>query len=354
MSYDPTQQVPPPSPNYPPQQGYPPQPQQGYPPQPQGYAPQQGYPPPQGYPQSQPATPQPYAPYAGPPQPYGGSPAGGMNASAMWKALGTAGQICVIGGLILFLSLFMTWFSATLKCSGSDCNSSSDSTQTNTTDAQKDDRSASGFGLIFGGTSDLTTSDLSNNSVTENFGFFPLILVLLASIALMALPLMVARGKMVAKQGQTFILLSAGVALLIELVYMIAAFASFSKTKANVDDLNKFIQAFNLNATLSYATGPSFGFWIGFLATLAAGGAYVYFNYLKKPALTGAPAGVYAQPLQYPGSQPYQPPQYQGQPYGQPQYPGSQPYGQPPQYPPAQPYGQPPQYPNQPPPYPGQ
>src|SRR5579871_2635488 len=189
MSYDPTQQVPPPPP-------------QGYP-QPQGYAPQQGYPPPQGYAQAQPQPPQPYAQYAGPPQPYGGPPAGGMNAGAMWKALGTAGQICVIGGLILFLSLFMTWFSATLNCSGSDCNSSSNSTQTNTTDAQKDDRSASGFGLIFGGTADLTTSDLNNNRVTENFGFVPLLLVLLASLALMALPLMVARGKMAAKQGQT-------------------------------------------------------------------------------------------------------------------------------------------------------
>ena len=345
MSYDPTQQVPPPPPNYPPQPGYPPQPQ--------GYAPQQGYPLPQGYPQAQPQPPQPYAPYAGPPQPYGGPPAGSVNAGPMWKALGTAGQICVIGGLILFLSLFMTWFSATLNCSGPDCTSSSNSTQTNTTDAQKDDRLASGFGLIFGGTADLTTSDLNNNRVTENFGFFPLFLVLVASVALMALPLMVARGKMAAKQGQTFILLSAGVALLIELVYMVAAFSSFSKTKANVDDLNKFIQAFKLNATLSYATGPSFGFWIGFLATLAAGGAYFYFNYLKKPALAGAPAGVYAQPLQYPGAPSYQPPQNPGQPYGQPQYPGSQPYGQP-QYPPAQPYGQPPQYPNQPPPYPGQ
>jgi hypothetical protein len=329
MSYDPTQQVPPPPP-------------QGYP-QPQGYAPQQGYPPPQVYPQAQPQPPQPYAPYAGPPQPYGGPPAGGMNAGAMWKALGTAGQICVIGGLVLFLSLFMTWFSAALKCSGPDCNSSSQGTQANMENSHKDDRSASGFGLIFGGTADLTTSGLQENSqVTESFGFFPLFLVLVASLALIALPLLVAGGKMAAKQGQMFILLSAGVAVLIELIYMFAAFSSFSKTKANVDNLNQFLQAFKVNATLIYATGPDFGFWIGFLATLAAGGAYFYFNYLKRPALAGAPAGIYAQPLQYPGAPSYQPPPYPGQPYGQSQYPGSQPYGQPPQYP------------NQPPPYPGQ
>lgn len=318
------------------------------------------YPPPQGYPQS--AQQQGYAPYAGPPQPYGGLPAGGINYGGLWKALGTAGQVCVIGGLVLFLSLFMTWYSAALQCSGPDCNSSSSSTSTSTTNAHEDDRSASGFGLIFGGTDNLTTSDLKNNRVTENFGFFPLFLVLIASIALMALPLLVARGKMVAKQGQTFILISAGAALLIEVIYMVATFASFSKTKANVNDVNAFIQAFKLNATLSYATGPSFGFWLGFLATLAAGGAYFYFNVLKKPALVGAPAGVYAQPLQYPGSQPYQPTQqYPGQPYGQPQYPASpppqyppaQPYGQQ-QYPGSQPYGQPPQYPNQPPHYPGQ
>ena len=325
MSYDPTRQVPPPPP--------------------QGYTPQQGYPPPQqGYPQQQPAPPPSYAAYAGPPQPYGAPPAGGANSGALWKALGAAGQICVIGGLILFLSFFMTWFSATLNCSGSQCKSST--TQTSTTNSHQDDRSASGFGLIFGGTADLTSSGLSannNSQVTENFGFFPLILVLIASIALMALPLMVAARKIAAKQGQMFILISAGGALLIEVIYMVAAFSSFSKTKANVDDLNKFVQAFKVDATFSYATGPSFGFWIGLLATLAAGGAYFYFNYLKKPALVGAPAGVYAQPLQYPGAQPYQqPPQYPGQSYGQPQYPGSQPYGQPPQYP-----GQPPQYPRQ-------
>lgn len=342
MSYDPTRQVPPP--NYPPQQGYPP-------PQP-GYTPQQGYPPPQGQPQPQPAPPPSYAAYAGPPQPYGAPPSGGANSGALWKALGAAGQICVIGGLILFLSLFMTWFSASLNCSGSQCNSSS-STQTTTTSSDNGDRSASGFGLIFGGTKDVTSNGLSannNSKVTENFGFFPLFLVLIASIALMALPLMVAARKMAAKQGQMFILASAGGALLIEVIYMVAAFSSFSKTKANVDDLNKFVQAFKVDATFSYATGPSFGFWIGLLATLAAGGAYFYFNYLKKPALVGAPAGVYAQPLQYPGAQPYQqPPQYPGQSYGQPQYPGSQPYGQPPQYPPSQP-----QYPNQPPQYPRQ
>ena len=325
MSYDPTRQVPPP--NYPPQQGYPPQ--------------QPGYTPPQGHPQPQPAPPPSYTAYAGPPQPYGAPPAGGANSGALWKALGAAGQICVVGGLILFLSFFMTWFGSSLNCSGSKCNSSSSTQTTTTGTSDNGDRSASGFGLIFGGTKDLDSNSLKgDNKVTENFGFLPLILVLVASIALIALPLMVAARKMAAKQGQMFILVSAGAALLIEVIYMIAAFSSFSKTKANVSDINKLTQAFKVDATFTYATGPSFGFWIGLLATLAAGGAYLYFNYLKKPALVGAPAGVYAQPLQYPGAQPYQqPPQYPGQSYGQPQYPGSQPYGQP--------YGQPPQYPGQ-------
>lgn len=325
MGYDPTQQVPPPG-------GYPPQ---GYP---------QSYPPPQGY--------------AAPPPPYGAPPAGGAPSGALLANLGLGDRICVVAGLILLLSFAFTWFSGSVACKGSDCarltNQNSTSTTPGQTTSDNGDRSASGFTLaFFGHTNTVNVTDLqTNQKVVESFGFVPLFLALLASLALIGLPLLVAMKKLAAQQGRLFILISAGVALLIEVIFLFSTFSAFPLTKKNVDEANAFLRLFGggkIDATLSYATGPSFGFWLGLLATLAAGGAYLYFNYLQKPALAGAPAGVYAQPLQYPGAPPYQQPT---------QYPGSQPYQQPTQYPGAPPYQPPTQYPGsqpyQPPPAPGQ
>jgi hypothetical protein len=140
---------------------------------------------------------------------------------------------------------------------------------------------------------------------------------------------------MVARQVQLFVLIAAGVALLLEVIFMFTAFGAFP---------NETGSQTIAGTTVKVSAGPSAGFWLGVLATLAVGGIYLYLNYLKKPALAGMPMGGYQQPGQYPGSQPYQ---YPGsQPYQQPgQYPGSQPYQQPPQYPGQYPGQQPPQYP---------
>lgn len=291
MSYDPTQQVPPPQ-GYPPQGGYP---QQGYPQQP-GYT-QQGYPP------AQPPAPQTYQQYSGGPAPTGA----GFDFNAFWKNLGLTGQVCLISGVVLFISLLLPWLSATVS-SG----------------LQSQSQSYNAFAVA--------TNNGSADTNGSSFFFTLVWLVILASIALIVLPILTALGKLNARQGQMFTLITAGVAVLVEIAYMIRAFTILSSSDtANLDALG-----------IKASIGPGFGFWLGLLATLAAGGVYVYFNYLKKPAMVGG----YQQPGGYPGSQPYQQPG---------QYPGSQPYQQPGQYPGSQPYQPPTQYPGQQPPqYPGQ
>lgn len=285
MSYDPTQQVPPP-------QGYPPQ---GYPQQP-GYTQQ-------GYPSPQPPAPQTYQQYSGGPAPTGA----GFDFNALWKNLGLTGQVCLISGVVLFISLLLPWFSAGTSCSG-DC---------------------TGFSSVSFNFNGWAVATNNGSSVDASSFIFTLVwLVILASIALIAIPIITALGKFNARQGQMFALIAAGVALLIEIIYMIRAFSILSGV--NTSETSG-------NTTVSGSAGPGFGFWLGLLATLAAGGVYVYFNYMKKPAV-GSYAQPYQQPGQYPGSQPYQQPG---------QYPGSQPYQQPPQYPGQYPGQQPPQYPGQ-------
>jgi hypothetical protein len=302
MSYDPTQQVPPPQ-GYPPQPGYPQQPgytQQGYPQQP-------GYPPP--YPQ-QPPVPQTYPQYGTPPPPTGA----GFDFNAFWKKLGTTGQVASISGLVLLIMLFIPWFSVAITCSGPLCNSS-DKTY-----------SYSGFAIV---------SSVAPPNANENYSFPLILLILVASLAFVILPIVGALGKMAARQVQLFMLIAAGIALLLEIIFMFTAFGAFPNETGS--------QTF-ANTTVKVSAGPSIGFWLGLLATLAAGGVYLYFGYLKKPAVAGYPP-PYQQAAQYPGSQPYPPPPTP--------YPGPQPYAPPTQY------QQPPQYPaqypgQQPPPYPGQ
>jgi hypothetical protein len=314
MVYDPNQQ----------QGGYPQQPyQQQYPPTQQGYQqPQQGNQQSQpGYQQPQQAT---YAQYTGAPAPYGAPAASaGFDFNGFWKKLGQTGQVCLISGVVLFISLLLPWFSVSV--------SSGLSSQS---------QSYNAFAVA--------TNNGSASASGSSFLFTLVWLVILASIALIVLPILTALGKMNVRQGQMFTLIAAGVAVLVEIAYMIRAFTILSGNDS------ASLAALGIKAS----AGPGFGFWLGLLATLAAGGVYVYFNVLKKPAMPGMmgmPLG--GQPTyQQPGSQPYAQPG--SQPYAQP---GSQPYAQPgsqpypPQYQQPQQQQYPGQYPGQQPPqYPGQ
>src|SRR5215472_14287801 len=111
MGYDPTQQAPQPG-------GYPQQPQ-GYPQQQPGYQqPQPSYPQ-QNYPQGQPTG---YNQYGSQPQPGFGAPTpagAGFDFNGFWKKLGLTGQVCAISGLVLFFSFLLPWFSYSLSCSSS-------------------------------------------------------------------------------------------------------------------------------------------------------------------------------------------------------------------------------------------
>lgn len=309
MSYDPTQQVPPPVPQgYPPQQNYPQQPPGSYP----------------AYPPAPPPGPPTYQQYATPPAP---GTSAGFDLAVFWKKLGTTGQVCLIGGVVLFLSLLLDWYSESIGCSGPQC-----------TDDAKNflkayERTANGWGMANGG----ITLNIGSASGAQSFNFPLLWLVILASLVLIVLPILAALGKLAAQQTQLFVLIASGLALLVEVIYMFAAFSSLSPLKDDITRGNG-----SSSTTASMATGPAFGFVLGLLATLAAGGIYIYLGYIKKPA-----ADPYALPYQqvaqqYPGSQPYQPPTQYQQPYQPPTQ-----YQQPPQYPGQYPGQQPPQYPGQ-------
>src|SRR6185437_15442806 len=111
---------------------------------------------------------------------------------------------------------------------------------------------------------------------------------------LIGLPILGALGKLPAQQVQLFMLITAGVALLVELIFMLAAFGAFP---------NETGTQTALDTTVKVTAGPAVGFVLGLLATLAAGGAYLYFGYIKKPGQGGYPL-PYQQVAQYPGSQP--------------------------------------------------
>jgi hypothetical protein len=271
MAYDPTQQVPQPG-GYPQQPQYPPT-QQAYPQSQPGYPQaQQAYPQSQpGYPQPQPAT---YTQYdSGQPPAAYGAPApmgGGFNFGALWKSLGLAGQVCTVSGALLLLDfLAFPWVNV----------------------------------IILGGYSGARVG-----------GY--LWLVFLSAIGLMGFPILGATQKMKPQAATYGVLGSAGVALLMEIIFII-------RYQSVLGDLGP--QASNYISL-------SFGFFLAVLLTLAAGGVYLYFNYIKKPAMPGMMGMPLAgqPPYGQPGSQPYGQP---GAPYGQP---GSQPYGQP-----GAPYGQP-------------
>jgi hypothetical protein len=301
MSYDPTQQAAQPG-GYPQQPYQQPQYQQPqYPPTQQGYQ-QQGYPPPEPPPAAN------YTQYNNPQQTPYAAPAAmgaGFDFQGLWKKLGMTGQICAGGGLVLFLSFILPWFSVSSSCSGSFCSNVSNRSS-----------SLSGFQTAGDGV---------------GFGYSLLWLVLIISLALIALPIITALGKFAAQQGQMFILIAAGVAVLCEIVFMFTAFGAAKSAGLGSATFG--------DTTVNYSSGPGFGFWLGFLATLAAGGVYVYFNYIaKKPMM-----GMIAQPLA--AQQPYQQPGVQYPPQ-QGQYPPQQ--GQ---YPPQQQQQYPGQYPGQQPPY---
>lgn len=313
MSYDPTQQVPPssgspsPSPEY---TQYP----RAYPP------PAASYPPP---------DPMAYAPYNAAQV---AAPGAGFDFGRFWRSLGRPGQVCVIAGLVLLVSFFFSWFNAGLNCTGTlNC-----SDQRIRSYLWADPASASGFVMAGGGAyfrihipGGLFTAPVN---IDDQFSFPLLWLVLLASLAFIVLPVLMARGKIVPSQGRVFILIVAGLSLLFEIIYAFNAPGAFPQAKTYAQD--------NLNGndgTIRVFSGTDVGFWVGLLATLAAGGIYLYAIYQARQKVHSA---LLSGPYQQIGAATFRRPAQYMPPAPMPPYPGSSPapFQQMGQYPGAQPH----------------
>ena len=267
MSYDPTQQVPPP-------QGYPPnytvsqQPTYVQPPAPQGYAPTQAVPPPVYAPQGSGAPP-PYASPAPTTYPQYGSVAPAPAAASsgfnlFWRNLSLTGQAAGIGGVVLFLFFCATWVNGI-------------------NDSWNGFAAASNF-----------------DTIGASAAFAPYVwLIFLGMLGLMGMTWPISQRRWFSHQMATVIIIAiSGVMLALEMCFLIEVNSLFKYTNG----------------------GAGAGFWLDVIATLGVLGVAGY-GLIQERKMAQLLAANPDQAAQYPGSHPsaYVPPQYPGsQP---PQYP---------------------------------
>ncbi len=197
----------------------------------------------------------------------------GFDAGKLWKSLGWPGQVCLVGGLLLFCSFFFAWFNARLVCMGAGCDNPTASRFIS--QGFTGDSSFSGFTITASTITFRSTNDFRSLSTAGNFieiYNFPLLwIVLLGSAALILLPVAVAQGKLAARRGQILILLAAGAALFVEILYAFSAVSALPQSKASASALSAFLTLGIGQGTAYLATGVEIGFWLGLLATLAVG-----------------------------------------------------------------------------------
>jgi hypothetical protein len=107
---------------------------------------------------------------------------------------------------------------------------------------------------------------------------FPLFLIILAALALIGLPIVGTRGKIAARQVHLLVLSSAGVALLLEGLFLLIALSAFPQERGSHSSYAIIMET----TTTTVTVGPAFGFWLGMLATLAAFGVCLSFEHFKK------------------------------------------------------------------------
>ncbi len=239
----------------------------------------------------------------------------GFDFGRFWRSLGRLGQVCTLAGLVLFGSFFFSWFAVSLDCRGAQCADSPITQQVNESFLDNAP-SASGFTIAGGALTYQSADDLApggnqqgNIAMLEETFSFPLLwLAVLASLALIALPTLMARGRVVARRGQTLIVLAADVALVVEVIYAVSVFGALPFSKENASALNALVAVINaqqsgahFEATYHLRTNLDAGFWLGLLATLIAG---VFSLFALRSASTAASPGANAQPGQAPGAQP--------------------------------------------------
>ena len=271
MSYDPTQQVPPP-------QGYPPnyaaaqQPTVMQPQAPQGYTPQGSVAPPPYTPAAPPVVPT-YTQYNSAPAAL--APGASSGFGLFWRNLGLTGQAAGLGGVLCFLFFLFPWVSGSTSYNGFS--------------------TASGFD-------------------SSSFNVFPYVwLIFLGILGLIGMTWPLSQRRWFSRQTATVAIIAiSGVMLALEFCFLVEIGSLTRGTSTG---------------------GAGAGFWLDLITTLAVLCVAGYGLVQERKAAQLLAANPY-QAAQYPGSQPapYTPPQYPGsQPssYTPPQYPGSQP----PQYP---------------------
>ena len=221
----------------------------------------------------------------------------GFDAGKFWRSLGRLGQICLLCGLILFLSFFLDWFNTKLTCMGSACDNPGVSQLLNQGFGAS--FSSAGFAITGSAVTYRSTNDFRGTGNLGNFiesYNFPLLwVVLLGSIALILLPIALAQGRLSARRGHVLILLVVGAALLVEVIYAFSAAGALPLAKANATTLNVVLASNVGPATMYLATGVDVGFWVGLLATLLVGSAYLLAALFANQA---APRAAVASPQQ--------------------------------------------------------
>ncbi|HEY7122958.1 MAG TPA: hypothetical protein VH540_03305 [Ktedonobacterales bacterium] len=183
---------------------------------------------------------------------------------ALFASLGRGGQVCVIAGALITVSFFLHWFDAGLSCQGAACPSDFNSLK------EALALGGSGFLLAGSGVSSLSL-DQQISAPPEVFRFFWLWAVLLAGLALLALPPLMALGALSVKRGRALVIWATAGALFLELFYLSASGAAFPLLQSVFGLVNQFAYFYQNPATYDYHAGAGFGFWVAFVATCAAG-----------------------------------------------------------------------------------
>jgi hypothetical protein len=171
------------------------------------------------------------------------------------RSLDWVGVIALIGGLALLISFFLPWFGVHVTCSGRGCLDLAESPETLLVDS-----SASAFRLVGSGFSVYyAVADII--SPLEIFSPAMLWLVLLASIALIAVAICMLQGALSSRPGRWLIVLAAALALVVEVVYLFSAFGAFPEARQHTSGnfhLTPSPAQPPLMWMLEIATGPSY------------------------------------------------------------------------------------------------
>lgn len=196
----------------------------------------------------------------------------GSGSNRPWQKLGLPGLLVMIAGLALCGSFFLPWFSSSLECPDPVCSPS----------AIKDAHFLSHYAAtptgfsVANGTFALNTTG-PFGPIHEGFSFLLLWLVFLAGLLLIALPLLLALGKMDAGRTRIFLLALGVLTLVIEISYGISAAQALPETKTGLASLlNSLALSAGHQAVFAFSTGPAGGFWLALGATLVATGASSY------------------------------------------------------------------------------